>query len=247
MSEPGDRVTSDRLLGGRLVLRQPARGYRAAIDPVLLAAAAPAGDGHVLDIGCGVGTAMLCLASRAAGCRLTGLEIQPDLAGLAKANVAANGLAERIDVVAGDLLSPPEEIGDAAFDGVLANPPYQAGDQSPPPDGSKAIANQEGAARLEDWVRFAGRVLRPKAWIAMIHRADRIDALSAALHPEFGEIRIVPLWPKPGRPARRVIVLARKGVRSPAALLAGLVLHEEDGDYTAAAEAVLRDGAALPL
>ena len=124
----------------------------------------------------------------------------------------------------------------------MANPPYQDARQSPPPDGSKAIANREGGAALDDWVRFAGRMLKHKGWLTMIHRADRVDALCAALHPGFGEVRMLPLWPKSGRPARRVIVLARKGVRSPAALLPGLVLHEEDGRFTGQAEAILRDG-----
>ena len=247
MNDPDIAVTEDRLLGGRVVLRQPAEGYRAAIDPVLLAAAAPARDGRYLDLGCGIGTVAICLASRVAGCRVTGLEIQESLAGLAGENAAANGFSDRIDIVAGDLLDPPERFAEPVFDGVLANPPYQDSKQSAPPDGSKAIANREGAAGLDDWIRFAGRVLKTKGWLAMIHRADRVDALSAALHPAFGDVRLLPLWPKPGRPARRVIVLARKGVRSPAALLPGLVLHAEHGGFTPEAEAILRDGAALPL
>ncbi len=247
MNDPHIAVTEDRLLGGRVVLRQPSEGYRAAIDPVLLAAAAPARDGHYLDLGCGVGTAAICLASRVAECRVTGLEIQPALAGLARENAVANALDDRIDIVTGDLLDPPDELAVRSFDGVLANPPYQDSGQAAPPDASKAIANREGAAGLEDWVRLAERVLKPKGWLAIIHRADRIDALCAALHPSFGDVRLLPLWPKAGRPARRAIVLARKGVRSPAALLPGLVLHAESGAFTAEAEAILRDGAALPL
>ena len=133
------------------------------------------------------------------------------------------------------------------FDGAIANPPYLSADQSTPPDGSKAAANVEGAAGLADWVRFADRVLKRKGWLRLIHRADRLDEICATLHPAFAEIRILPLWPKSGMPAKRVIIGARKGVRSPAALLPGLVLHGDDGRFTAQAEAVLRDGAALPL
>ena len=247
MSETDTAVTEDRFLGGRVILRQPADGYRAAIDPILLAAAAPARDGRYLDLGCGVGTAAICLASRVAECHVTGLEMQPALAGLAGENAVANGLSDRIDIVTGDLLDPPDGFAAEAFDGVLANPPYQDSGQSAPPDESKAIANREGAAGLDDWIRFADRALKRKGWLAMIHRADRVDTLSAALHPDFGELRLVPLWPKAGRPARRVIVLARKGVRSPATLLPGLVLHADSGEFTAEAEAILRDGAALPL
>lgn len=247
MSEPDGPVTTDYMLGGRVTLRQPATGYRAAIDPVLLAAAAPAPGGHVLDLGCGVGAAAICLAVRLPECRVTGLELQPDLAVLARENVAANGLADRIEIVSGDLLEPPAGLVTAAFDGVIANPPYQAADQSAPHDASKATAKQEGEARLAAWIRFAGRVLKHKGWLALIHRADRVDEICEALRPAFGDIRLMPLWPKQGQPARRVIVAARKGVKAPAALLPGVVLHEEDGRFTAAAEAVLSGGAALPL
>ena len=247
MSEPDEGSTADRLLGGRLTLRQPAKGYRAAIDPVILAAAVTETDGRVLDAGCGVGAAALCLAARLDGCRVTGLEVQPELAALARENAAENGFAGRVEIVTGDLLDPPDGIAGGSFDAVIANPPYLPAGQSAPPDGSKAIANQEGEAALESWVRFAGRVLKHKGRLTMIHRADRLDGLCAALYPAFGDMRLLPLWPRVGAGARRVIVQARKGVRSPAALLPGLVLHEEDGRFTAEAEAILRDGAALPL
>ncbi len=247
MSESDSGVTADRLLGGRVSLRQPANGYRAAIDPILLAAAVTGGDRHVLDIGCGVGTAAICLATRITECRVTGLEIQPELAALARDNAAGNGLADRVEIVTGDLLDPPDGVATGAFDAVIANPPYLTAGQSAPPDGSKAIADHEGEAGLEEWVRFAGRILKHKGRLTMIHRADRLDGLCAALHPAFGDVRLLPLWPRDGAAARRVIVQARKGVRTPASLLPGLVLHEEDGRFTAAAEAILRDGAALPL
>jgi len=246
MNDLSGPVTADRLLGGRVTLRQPASGYRAAIDPVLLAAAAPDSDGRVLDLGCGVGAAAICLAARLPACRVTGLEIQPEFAALARENTAENGLAERIEIIIGDLLDPPAGL-DPPFDGVIANPPYQTAGQSAPPDGSKAISNQEGEAGLADWIGFAELALKHKGWLTLIHRADRIDGLCAAMHPAFGDVRLVPLWPRSGMPARRVIVAARKGVRSPATLLPGLVLHGQDGGYTAEAEAVLRDGAALPL
>lgn len=247
MNDPAGSVTEDRLLGGRLSLCQPAAGYRAAIDPVLLAAAVPDAGGRLLDIGCGVGAATICVAWRVPGSRLTGVEAQPDLVDLARRNVTTNRLSDRVEIIEGDLLDPPAGLLDRPFDGVMANPPFQTADQSPSPDVGKAVANREGPAGLAEWVAFAHRVLKPKGWLVLIHRADRIDVLCALLHSRFGAIEIVPLWPKRGRPARRVIVRARKGLKSPAVLASGLVLHEGDGRFTPAAQAVLRDGAALPL
>ena len=77
-------LSDDKFLMGRLRLLQPLRGYRAATDPVLLAAACPATPGQsVLDLGCGAGAAALCLATRVPGLALAGLEVQPEYADLA--------------------------------------------------------------------------------------------------------------------------------------------------------------------
>ncbi len=244
-------ATEDRLLGGRVVLRQPAVGYRAAIDPVLLAAAVPAPNGagaHVLDAGCGVGAAALCLAVRRPDCRVVGVEIQPALAALARVNAQATGVADRVTIIAGDIASTPATLAAASFDHVMANPPFhEVGRHTPPPDAAKALANVERGTTLGDWIDGCHRLLRPTAWLTLIHRADRIDEICARLYSRFGAVEVVPLWPRQGRPARRVIVRARKGVRSPAAVSSGLVLHESDGRYTSEAEAILRDGAALAV
>ncbi len=240
-------ITEDALLGGRVKLRQPAEGYRAAIDPVFLAAAVPASGGQmVLDVGIGVGAASLCLSARVPGCRVFGIELQPALAALARDNVALNGMAGRIDVLTGNLLTPPPRLAPGSFHHVMTNPPFLDAEQgSPPPDDTKATANVEGEADLGMWLRFCVNMLRPKGTLIVIHRADRLDELLAALRGKVGEISLCPLWPKAGRPARRVILRARKGVASPLALGPGLVLHAEDGNYTAAARAVLWNGAGL--
>jgi len=239
-------TTQDALLGGRVVLRQPAAGYRAAVDPVLLAAAVPARPGErVLDLGCGVGAAALALAARLPEVRITGLERDPGLARLFAANIAANAVAGRVEAVAGDLLDPPPEIAAGGFDHVMANPPYLAAAHAdPPPDPGRRAARLEGAAALADWIAAALAAVRPKGWLTLIHRADRLDHAIAALAGPAGAITVLPLWPRAGAPARRVILRARKGVRTPAALLPGLVLHEGEG-FTEAAQAILRDAAGL--
>lgn len=242
----GPVAGEDRLLGGRVRLLQPQGGYRAAIDPVLLAAAVPAAPGErMADLGCGVGTALLCLAARCPEVSVTGIERDPGLAALARDNLELNGIVRRAAIVEGSVAGP---IPGAPFDRVMMNPPFL-----PPGRGRasahpvKAAANVEAGLDLAGWVAAAARALKPRGWLTLVHRADRIDEICAALQPGFGALTLFPLWPRAGEPARRVLVQARRGGRSPAVLAAGLVLHEADGSYTPAAQAVLRDAAPLDM
>jgi tRNA1(Val) A37 N6-methylase TrmN6 len=242
-------VTEDKLLGGRIALRQPADGYRVAIDPVFLAAAVPAAPGElVLDVGAGVGAAALCLAWREPNCLIRGIEIEHGLVRLACENAALNNGAARMEFMVGDILRPPPRLAPGTFHHVMANPPYQAAQGGTRSEhAGRDRANVEGEAALADWVRFCLNMVRGKGSVTFIHRADRLDALLAELRLRAGDIAVYPLWPGGSRPASRVIVRARKDVATPTKLSAGLVLHEPDGRYTAAAEAVLREGAALAL
>ncbi|HUC62361.1 MAG TPA: methyltransferase [Alphaproteobacteria bacterium] len=243
-----DEITLDRLLGGRVEFAQLAEGYRAAIDPVLLAAALgePAGE-HVLDLGAGAGAASLCLAARVPDCRVTGLERDAVLVRLASENAGRNGFADRLTFVEGDVRAPPASVAPASFDRVMANPPYlEAARASPSPKPGRATSQVESDAPLEDWIAAALAFARPKGVMTFIHRADRLGDLLAAFGGKAGEVAIFPLWPMAdGRPAKRVIVRARKGSAAPTRLMPGLVLHEKDGRFTDAAEAILRGAAAL--
>jgi tRNA1(Val) A37 N6-methylase TrmN6 len=236
------------LLGGRVVLDQPEGGYRAAIDPVLLAAAVPAVAGRVLDAGAGVGAAALCYAARVPGARVTGLELQDGLAAMATENARRNGVGDRVTILCGDILRPPAELGNGGFDHVMANPPYLPANHGPvPPDPSKATAMVEGEADLEAWLGFCLRMVAPRGSITLVHRADRLADILGILNGRAGGIVVFPLWPGEGRDAKRVIVQARRDGRAPLRLAPGLVLHRAGGAYTDAALAVLRDGAALDL
>lgn len=236
----------DSLIGGEVDLRQPEQGYRAAIDPVLLAAATPAIAGRVLDVGAGVGAAGLCYAFRVPGAQVLGLELQSDLAALANENATRNDCHDRVRIVEGDLLRPPSDFVPSSFDHVMANPPYMPPDRGgPPPDPSKAAAMVEGEAGLSAWITFCLDMVKPKGSVTMVHRADRLDELLALFREQAGGIVVVPLWPGGGRPAKRVIVRARRDVRTPLRLTAGLTLHAEDGVYTDEALAILQDGEPL--
>jgi tRNA1(Val) A37 N6-methylase TrmN6 len=244
----------DTLLGGRVRLRQPASGYRAAIDPVFLAAAVPADAGEKLvELGCGVGAAALCLLDRMAredheDLSVTGLEIQPDLADLARENAEANGLDRRFRIIRGDIKTPPPVLGPLSFDGAFFNPPYHPIETSrASEDPGRALANQEAAGTLEDWLAAALKLLKPKGHLTLIHRADRLAEILSGLQGRAGAIAVLPLHPKPGGPAKRVLVSARKHSGAPLRLLPGLPVHGDDGSYSEVAEAILRDGASIAL
>ncbi len=248
MGDQAATITRDTLLGGRVKLSQPAKGFRAAIDPVLLAAAVPAVAGEsILDAGAGTGAAALCLAARVAGARVTGIEIDPDLIALARANAAETGVADRVIFIAGDLRAPGA-VSRESFDHVLTNPPFaEEGSGTPTPDAAKRLATIEGSGGLAAWLDACLDALKPGGWLTVIHRADRIGGVLAHLQGRAGGGAVFPLLPGAAKPAKRVIVAARKGSRAPMESRVGLVLHGPGGGYTPEAEAILRHAQALDL
>lgn len=241
-------LTRDALLGGRVLLLQPAKGFRAATDAVLLAAAAPARPGdRALDAGCGAGAALLCLAARVPGLGLHGLEAQPAYAALARRNAAeASVPAEIFD---GDLFAPPERLRRIGYDLVISNPPWfdPAAPASPDP-GRDAARRATGG--LDAWAAACLARARSGGRLALILPTAALPEALAGL-AGAGDVSVLPLASRAGRPAKRAILRARKGAKGPFRLLSPLVLHEgpshrDGGDFTEAAEAALRDGAALP-
>ena len=241
---PDEALTRDAFLGGRLRLWQPRVGYRAAIDPVLLAAFAPAAPGaRALDLGCGAGTAALCLGARVPGLDLHGLEIQPAYADLARRNAAANAIALRVHD--GDLRRPPPESRAMGFDLVLANPPYHPGAAPAAADSGRDMAHREGEAGLGAWIDAGLRRLRPGGTLALIHLPERLGDILAALGGRAGGIEILPVTPREDLPARRLLLRARKGARTRLKLWPPLTLHQgivqgvEGNNYTEEAQRVL--------
>jgi tRNA1(Val) A37 N6-methylase TrmN6 len=251
--EAGEELTDDAALGGRLHLLQPRRGHRFGHDGILLAAATLARDGDcVADLGAGVGAAGLALASRVPGARVTLVEIDARLAELARENAARNGLAGRVDAVALDVAASPADfvsagLADASCDIVLMNPPFHDKALPASPDPRRRGAHSLGTTDLVDWLAAAQRLLRPGGIVTLIFRADGMPMLLDLLGNGFGAVTLMPVHPKPGAAAIRVLLAATKGSRGPFAILPGLVLAEADGHPTAQAEAVLRHGAALAL
>lgn len=243
-------TTTDAFLGGRVSLLQPRDGYRAATDPVFLAAACPARPGEtVLELGCGVGTAALCLAARVPDLTITGVERQAAYADLARRNAEAAGVG--MTVVTADLADLPPDLRQVSFDHVLANPPFfAAGDGTGARDAGREAANR-AETPLSDWIGAARARLKPQGWLTLIHTAERLPECLALLLEGFGAVTVLPIQPRPGRAANRVLIRARKGAKTPFRLLAPLLVHEgarhhgDHSDYSDLANQVLRGGAAI--
>ena len=242
-------VTEDAFLGGKLSVLQPQRGYRAGTDAVLLAASIAAGpEETVLDIGAGVGVASLCLAKRLSGVRITALELQAAYVDLLVQNCVRNGLGDLIEVVHGDILSPPRQIKDQVWDHVMLNPPYYDRDKaSLAAVPGKSIAHLNEDAKLADWLDFALRRLRPKGTITVVHRTECLDNILMCFKGRAGGVKVLPIWPRQNRSAKRVIVSATKESLTPISVLPGIVMHEDGRRYSQSAEDILRHGCALDL
>lgn len=241
-------ITEDALLGGRIRIRQPKRGYRVNVDTILLAAAirleTEGGKGRVVELGCGVGAALLCVAQRYAGshpfARFIGIERDATCAACAKENVALNALNDSAEIIHADALAMSDDIG--TFDAVFFNPPYDYPGEGRAPAPERHDAHIADAP-LEDWVKIWSNRMRADATMTIIQRAERLPEILTALEGRLGGVTVIPIRPNPDAVAKRVIVRARKGARRPLRLYRGLDLHPDDkaqGKYTPEVDAILR-------
>jgi tRNA1(Val) A37 N6-methylase TrmN6 len=246
--------TEDAVLGGKLRLKQPRCGHRFGHDAILLAAACQARAGeHAVDLGAGVGAAGLALAARVEGLRVTLVEIDAQLAALAMENARRNGLAPRVSAVNLDVAARARNFAAAGLGAesvarVLMNPPFNdPARQKTSSDRQRRLAHSIIGGTPGVWIGTAARLLRPRGTLTAIWRADGLDGILRALEPVFGAITLLPVHPKEGAVAIRVLVRATKASRAPLALLPGLVLTDSAGQPTPRARSVLRHGAVLPL
>lgn len=238
-------LTDDAFLGGRVQAWQPAQGFRAGLDSVTLAASVPARPKeNVCELGSGVGVASLCLAARVGDLAVTAVEIDEDLAALARANGERNRTP--LSVVVADVLKRPRTLARQSFHHVFTNPPYHdIGRGTRAPQAAKARATSAHTHDLVTWLRFARALVRPKGTVTAILPPEQLPLALQALAADGQGSEIFPLWPKPGAPAKRIIIRTRMNSKAPLQLHAGLVLHTTAGKPSSEAEAVLRHAAPL--
>lgn len=241
------QVTRDSFLGGALEVLQPRAGYRAGMDAVLLGASVPAAAGqHVLDVGCGVGTAGLCLARRVPGVQVTGIELQPEIHGLAVQNALNNGLHDRVQYVCGDVMDKGQILPARCFDHVISNPPYIAETSGRRSFREQAdLSKRESDVELTEWIEAMLYWVKERGFVTIIHRADRLHEIIHLLHPRVGALKVCPVWPKRGRNANRVVVQGRREAKAGLTLLPGIVVRDDQDRVTPEMEEVQRLGRGL--
>ena len=249
-------TTRDAFLGGALYVHQPRQGYRAGLDAVLLAASvtAPASgrEQRLLDVGAGVGVVALCAAVRLPGLSVTLVEQSAPLCELAARNISENGLDGRACVVRRDIVQPGaascDQPVDNSFDVVVSNPPfYDMTRHRSSPNALKAASHAMPDAGLDAWVRYMARMTKAGGTAIMIHRTDHLPAMLSAFQRRFGALQLLPLHPRRGEPASRVILRGVKGSRAPLELCNGVSLHGPDNRFTPEIDKILKAPSPLPL
>jgi tRNA1(Val) A37 N6-methylase TrmN6 len=244
-----DGLTEDRWLGGRLTLLQPRRGHRVGTDAALLVAAAGTPAGRIVDVGAGVGAVGLALAKRSPLASADLVEIEPELARLAESNAERNGLEARARAVRLDVLKSRERreagLAEGSADCVVTNPPFfePKAVRASPDEGkvrAHVLPRAEAGAMLADWISASLAILAPGGRFVMIHRPEALPMILAALENRLGAIALLPVHPRAGASAHRLLVSGVKGSKAPLRLAPALILHEADGRLTAEADALHR-------
>ena len=238
-------LTSDTLFNGKLIIYQRKRGYRFALDAVLLAGLTrvrPAD--RILDLGTGCGVIPLVMAHRNLGQRIVGVEIQSDLAGLAQRNVEANGFGNKIEIYEGDFRRISADFRPGSFDLVTSNPPYRrlrSGRLNV--DEQQAIARHELKSSLTDVFRTAGTLLGQGGRLSVIYSATRLAHLLVTAHEyHLTPKQLTMIYSDAASEARLVHLECRKGAGEELRIAPPFFIYREDKTYTEAMRLLYEDG-----
>ncbi len=244
-------VTHDTLFGGAIRCDQPAQGYRFSLDAVLAAQfVLPGPDDRVLDLGCGCGIIGLILAYRVPGVRVHGLELQLELAELARNNMHLNGFITRMAILQGDVREIGQSVQAEDYQLVVCNPPYGAS------HGGRinqhvqaAAARHEANGTLTDFVRAAAFAVCNRGRVVFVYPARRAPELVKALmDSRLVPKRLLPVYAYPGAGvARLLLVEAVKNGGAQCALEEPLYIHETSGGaYSEAMQMFYQENTCLP-
>lgn len=214
---------------------QNEKAFCFGMDAVLLSGYAAVREGErVADLGTGTGIIPILLEAKTGGEHFTGLEIQAEMADMARRSVALNHLEEKIDIVCGDIKEASQIFGAASFDVVTTNPPYMNdahGLQNPDP--VKAIARHEVLCTLEDVVREGAKLLVPGGRFYMVHRPHRlVEIINTMTSFKLEPKRIKFVHPFVDKEANMVLIEGIKGGKSMIKVEKPIIVYKEQGVYT---------------
>ncbi|MDR3186852.1 MAG: methyltransferase [Holosporaceae bacterium] len=229
-------ITEDHILGGKIKLFQPKNGYRVAVDPVILASLVSLKPQHrVLDVGCGTGAISLILKLKEKTAEITAIDTDDEMCRICQRNAQANSLD--LEVIAAEVGSSHDPLENRFFDVVVTNPPFFA-IQSSRPSGAGRFANFE-TVDLKRWISYCSKKLKSNGVFFIIHCATRTGDILEALNG-VGAVEILPLFPKEGKEAKRVVIKCQKNNKSGSKIFPGLFMHNADGSYSANLDNILK-------
>lgn len=205
------------------------------MDAVLLSGFAEAAEGEkVLDLGTGTGIIPILMAAKTGAEHLTGLEIQPEVADMAKRSVELNYLTGKIDIVTGDIKDALELFGASSFDVITTNPPYMIADHGlVNPDEAKAIARHEIKCTLEDVISVAARVVKPGGRFFMVHRPFRLSEIFVLMSQyKLEPKRMRMVYPYIDAEPNMVLIEGVRGGKPRLSVENPLIVYKERGKYT---------------
>jgi tRNA1Val (adenine37-N6)-methyltransferase len=192
-------------------------------------------DDRVIDLGTGCGIIPLVLAYRAkTEHKIAGIEIQPELAELARKNVRENNFIGRIEIHQMDFREVSHGLDAGSFDLALCNPPYRKqGTGLISPSRQKAIARHELSATAADVLKAAGYLLREGGRVALVYPSTRLGyLLSCAINQGFSPKRLTIIYSYPNGPSRLVHLECRKGGGEELDIKQPFYIYEENGTYS---------------
>ena len=241
--------TADEILGGRFKVLQKQKGYRFSVDALLLANfVGPGPGGHILDLGTGSGIVALLLLHLRPGSRVVGLEIQPELADMAKRTLSLNGITDGLTVQEGDVRQIKEYFPARSFDIVVFNPPYRRlASGRINPDSQKAAARHELLGSLDDFLKAAAFVLKPGGRVYAVYPVRRLVPLITRMR----QVRLEPkrcriVYSSAESRGEFILVEGIAGGREDLYVEPPLCIYEGDGRYTNSMTTLFNDLASFP-